>query len=174
MLWVLTCLISVNPRELSAYLRMECNFFMWFIELIYPPWSVPRPTGSGLYTKYYRYHDWVICWKTTTHSLNAVMGIWPVQTIDYRSMIVWPARLSPKPDTFCSAAFMAFSFCLIANTTRGYTSILPIRFALEEANCSWMRFCRHWFPCDKGILRSVTLRLCLNKKKLMMVSNTWG
>ena len=33
---VLTCLISVNPREISAYLRMECNFFLrafWYEQL---------------------------------------------------------------------------------------------------------------------------------------------
>ena len=30
-------LISVNPRELSAYLRMECNFFTCIVELVLPP-----------------------------------------------------------------------------------------------------------------------------------------
>ena len=56
--------------------------------------------------------------KDNVHSLTAVMGIRPVQTIDYLSTIVWPVRLSPKLDSFCSAAFMAFSFCLTASTTR--------------------------------------------------------
>ena len=37
MLWALSCLISVNPREHSAYLRMECNFFTCFLELVLPP-----------------------------------------------------------------------------------------------------------------------------------------
>ena len=36
MLQTLTCLISVNPRELSAYLRMECNFSTCFVELVLP------------------------------------------------------------------------------------------------------------------------------------------
>ena len=34
MLQACTCLISVFPHELSAYLRMECNFFMCFLELV--------------------------------------------------------------------------------------------------------------------------------------------
>ena len=37
MLRALTCLISVNPRELSTYLGMECNFFTCFLELVLPP-----------------------------------------------------------------------------------------------------------------------------------------
>ena len=37
MLRVLTCLISVNPRELSAYLRMECNYFTCILEFVLPP-----------------------------------------------------------------------------------------------------------------------------------------
>ena len=37
MLRALTCLISVNPRELSTYLRMECNYFTCIVELVLPP-----------------------------------------------------------------------------------------------------------------------------------------
>ena len=37
MLRALTCLISVNPHELSAYLRMECNYFTCVVELVLPP-----------------------------------------------------------------------------------------------------------------------------------------
>ena len=37
MLRALTCLISVNPRELSAYLRMECSYFTCIVELVLPP-----------------------------------------------------------------------------------------------------------------------------------------
>ena len=37
MLRALTCLISVNPRELSAYLGMECNYFTCIVELVPPP-----------------------------------------------------------------------------------------------------------------------------------------
>ena len=37
MLRALTCLISVNSRELSAYLRMERNYFTCVVELVQPP-----------------------------------------------------------------------------------------------------------------------------------------
>ena len=37
MLRVLTCLIPVNPRELSAHLRMERNYFTCIVELVLPP-----------------------------------------------------------------------------------------------------------------------------------------
>ena len=37
MLRALTCLISVNSRKLSAYLRMECNYFTCSVELVLPP-----------------------------------------------------------------------------------------------------------------------------------------
>ena len=37
MLRALTCLISVKPRELSAYLRMKCNYFTCIVELVLPP-----------------------------------------------------------------------------------------------------------------------------------------
>ena len=47
MLRALTCLISVNPRELSAYLRMECNYFTCLVELVLPSWSVPWLPREG-------------------------------------------------------------------------------------------------------------------------------
>ena len=41
-----SCLISVNPCELSAYLRMECNFLTSFLELVLPPLLVaPSPNA---------------------------------------------------------------------------------------------------------------------------------
>ena len=47
MLRALTCLISVNSRELSAYLRMECNYFTCSVELVLPP-LVTHYAGSIL------------------------------------------------------------------------------------------------------------------------------
>ena len=41
MLRVLTCLISVNPRELFAHLRLECNSFTWS-ESLSPPHTQPE------------------------------------------------------------------------------------------------------------------------------------
>ena len=41
MLRTLTCLISVNPRELSAYLIMECNFFTCFRRACPTPLILP-------------------------------------------------------------------------------------------------------------------------------------
>ena len=48
MLRALTCLISVNPRELSAYLRMECDFFTCFLELVLPPCFTSRNEKRSL------------------------------------------------------------------------------------------------------------------------------
>ena len=41
MLRALACLISVNPREFSTYLRMECNYFTCLVELVLPPLVSP-------------------------------------------------------------------------------------------------------------------------------------
>ena len=46
MLWALTCLSSVNSHELSTYLRMECNFFTCFLELVQP--LPPLVSGNWL------------------------------------------------------------------------------------------------------------------------------
>ena len=50
MLRALTCLISVNSRELSAYLRMECNYFTCSVELVLPPPPPPDLKPENLLT----------------------------------------------------------------------------------------------------------------------------
>ena len=56
MLRVLTCLISVNPRELFAHLRLECNSFTWSESL-----SPPTPDLSGSMPSS---HDHLTCPRT--------------------------------------------------------------------------------------------------------------
>ena len=58
----LLVLISVNLHKLSAYIRMECNFCTWFLELVLPPWWHPTHTHT-LYVDLYTYSVYSCTWQ---------------------------------------------------------------------------------------------------------------
>ena len=115
---------------------------------------------------------------------------------DYLPMVVWPARQSCSSDLFCSAALITSSF-VTTNSRRGWWSwieqVLIMRltwhFYITCQVRSWrskqfmnviLQTLIDWFPytvkefqltiplARSWIWRSVTIRLCHNKKKLMI------
>ena len=67
MLRALTCLISVNPRELSAYVRMECNYFTCIVELVLPPLLL-----YGILTCRKISTNWRMCTKNWTAGYDSL------------------------------------------------------------------------------------------------------
>ena len=94
MLWALTCLISVNPCELSTYLTMECNFSHAFRACPTPPWS---GNVAGDWLQWISLLRWAHFLTVMTASFSVLLSWWWHESVEGFSMLVSVPDPKPTP-----------------------------------------------------------------------------
>ena len=107
-LWAFTCSISVNLRKLSAYLRMECNFFLRAC----PTW--PPKSLYSLVNKLLYYSCAQSNYQTIDHLSGRQWHFWQITLNSWDRLRVW----SHLEDHV--ALLYVMGWCLCALGRRGW------------------------------------------------------